>query len=505
MTFTFPARRTPDIVQINSLTFAPFGNQNRNESGHPKTAEILGTTRQRWSAQSQKAALRAAAHLGGTTCGIRSRNLAIETLDRLKAAGLPERLCFAAAEVVRAGLGNGALRTPQQTVSALCAAITSNQGWQDRLSAAFPELAGQAKRKAKVREEQDGSGQGQSEAAAEEAAAGGRAKGPTLESLVAAAFAPKGVSYREDKEPFWPDAWPTPRSLMDLLSGGDEDTLNDLREAFRADQPLLISSFEVGWRDLFEEEITRAWSGASPSAAAAAVSAVLETRAPKGRVSSPMPRGVVDLDIALAGRMVASLPEATVEASLRIAHSMTVGAFSIEADNFTTREERPLNGNDKVGHMGHRFWGSGIHHRYALIDARKLRENLESGGRAPSEAAEIAREGIARFLWDFATVIPSGNASNSACECPASYVLIERGAAPATNLSIAFSSALPEECPDHMVEAIRRIREHKAALSRVYGSGRTAEVCAYPGADQVPASHGSLGEAIEALLIEAIA
>ena len=63
------AGKKVDVVQVNMLTFAPFGNPNRDEGGHPKTMDMAGVLRGRWSTQSQKAALRAASHV--STIGLR--------------------------------------------------------------------------------------------------------------------------------------------------------------------------------------------------------------------------------------------------------------------------------------------------------------------------------------------------------------------------------------------------------------------------------------------------
>jgi len=490
---TLPA--TPaDIIQVNTLTFAPYGNENRDEAGHPKTMNMLGTLRGRWSTQSQKAALRASPHLSPAGCGIRSRNLAIETFERLAAAGLPERLCCAAAELVRAGLGNGSLRTPRETVDELVKIRLNKKDFREFVATAFPKVKLPApKNKKNEGDQADGS-----EPEVKEAGAS------NLKTQIADLIAPKdaSLSYRIGRanSASWPSAWALDMDVVGALSGGDEDLRKELLTVFRAEQPLLFSTLEVAWKDGVVSEAVLAWS----QGGAAAVGETLERLAPGGKVGSPMPKVAIDIDIAMFGRMVASLPDATVEGGMRIAHSMTVGEFQIEADFFTAREERPRDGNDNVGHMGHAFWGVGIHHRYLMIDMNVLRTNLKIGGRSQAEVEEMAESALEWVVSAFATTMPGGKVTNSATFSPASYLMIERGSAPSTNLAVAFSKAIPADAADHMAEAIGRMRSFKVALSRVYGVGKIVEVCAYPGVTASPAgdgiaSCGSLPEAIKAV------
>jgi hypothetical protein len=447
---------------------------------------LLGKLRGRWSTQSQKAALRSSPHLGPTGCGVRSRNLAIETFERLCAAGVPERLCFATAEVVRSGLANGDLRSPHDTVKDLVDVLYDirKNDTRDILTAAFPDVKLTEARKARKDEE------------AEAVTGKPSARSPKLSGLVADHLAPKGAdAYRGKKDASWPAVWRLPDLvLMDALAGADRDLRKQLMTVFRADQPLLFSRCEIAWKERLENDVIAAWkSRRGPEA----VSEVLERAAPGGKVQSPMPKEEVDIDIALFGRMVASLPEATVEAAASFAHSMTVGEFQIEADFFTAAEERPRDGNDRGGHMAHAFWGSGIHHRYCAVDMNLLRANLEKGGRSSSVATEMAEDAMKRVVTGFATTVPHGKSTNSAPFSPASYVMLERGAAPATNLSVAFSRPIPPDVADPMASAIARLREFKVALSRVYGEGKVVELCAYPGLEPIEGAPDSLAVALD--------
>ena len=480
-----------DIIQINTLTFAPFGNQNRDESGHPKTMQVLGSLRQRWSPQSQKAAIRGAAHTGQMLSGTRSRNMAIDTYTACRDGGLPERLCFAAAEIVRASLGGGEIRKPSATIEAACKLVLKhNRNWPDDLRPLLPEIKASKPKAGKTKDpEQSAAVAGEPETAEESGSSG-----PKLKDLMTVRMIGKGDAYRL-KDGTWPASWEkSGDSVFEVLGTSNAaDMERPLLETFRADQPLLFSSQELVWKVSFEAEIIAAWqAGNDPQQ----VAATFERHAPKGRVVSPMPTEALDADIALGGRMVASLPEATVEAAMRIAHSMSISEFQIEADFFTAREERPLDRNDTVGHMGHGFWGAAIHHRAAMIDMRKLRENLSIGDRTDDEARAMAEKIAAWFVETFSTTIPSGKSTNSASYSPASYVLIERGGAPCTNLAVAFSSPIPADAPDKMVVAIARMREFKAALAKAYGSGKVVEVCAYPGNLPSPQTRASLAEAV---------
>jgi hypothetical protein len=239
-------RAPADTVQANILTFVPFGNPNRDEEGHPKTMTVCNILRGRFSPQSQKAALRSSSHLGPTGCGIRSRNLAIETFERLGKEGVPERLSFAAAEIVRAGLGNGQLRTPRDSIEAVVAALlNARKDWRDTVTTAFPQIKLKAAKGAKK-----GDTQGDESAEAEEGM-----NVPALKAAIADMFSPKetGLSYRIGKgaEASWPASWAVGGGVFAALSGSDEDLSKNLMTAFQADQPLLLVPRHLKWKQVY--------------------------------------------------------------------------------------------------------------------------------------------------------------------------------------------------------------------------------------------------------------
>lgn len=489
----------PDVIQATALNLAPYSNANRDEAGHPKSMEFLGTTRGRWSSQSVKAALRAAPHMGPLGRGVRSRNLSVETLERLLAvAEVPERVAFAAAEIVRSGLGNGDMRKPIEVAEALANALyrfdedaaagmlgvppvaaTRGKGGRGKAVAADPEPAPD-----------------EGEAALEdgdEKPLGRDAKAwvtKAAEKLVG------GDKAYHGSDGHWANEWGHGANLVKGGQGMDSGLRKALVGVVQGAQPLLVSTQEIAWKERVEREVIEA-----AAKGAKALDQVLNAHGKGGRVASPMPVEAIDLDIALFGRMVASVPEATVDAAASFAHAMTVGEFAVEADFFTAREERPRDSrNDSVGHMGHAFWGAGIYLRYFALDMNLLRANLMIGSdgrqRSEAEAADLAERGASALIQAFATVLPRGKSTNSATFSPASYLLLERGAAPPTNLAVAFSRPVPLDAEDPMAESIARARSFKAAMTRAYGSGEVVEVVSHPGAEEVPGAAASLAEAL---------
>lgn len=493
------ANNRNDVVQINLLTFAPFGNPNRDESGHPKTMTLAGSLRGRWSTQSQKAALRSSPDFTEAGKGIRSRNLAIETFLVTRAAGLPERHCFAAAEIVRAGLGNGKLRTAAETITAMIDfMIIARPGtWRDDVLLAFPTWAPPAVKAARKQTATPVDAIAENNADASEAEFKEKSEKYTVKIAAYFLGSQPNLGYRENKGEThkWDDKWSTKLSCFEICAGPNLISENAILGVFRASQPLLFSTKEVAWKDGFEADLVAEWNKGDDGD----VRAVLESRTHNGQVVSPMPTEAIDIDIALFGRMVASMPEATVEGALSIAHSMTVGEFQIEADFFSAGEERPRDGNDKVGHLGHAFCGTGIHHRYLSIDMATLRGNLEIGGRSIADAHALAENLVGWVIKAFSTTLPRGKSNNSATFSPASYVLVERGTSPATNLAVAFSSPISTSEADPMAAAIKRLRDHKASLMKVYGAGKLAELCAHPDVVMTAHSVESIAEAVAAV------
>lgn len=87
-------------------------------------------------------------------------------------------------------------------------------------------------------------------------------------------------------------------------------------------------------------------------------------------------------DVALFGRMLASLPVASVDAAVSVAHAISANTIKREFDYWTAAGdfEKADSDQGKGGeHIGDRPFGSGVFYRYSCLDLAQLIENLGEG------------------------------------------------------------------------------------------------------------------------------
>jgi CRISPR system Cascade subunit CasC len=84
-------------------------------------------------------------------------------------------------------------------------------------------------------------------------------------------------------------------------------------------------------------------------------------------------------DVALFGRMLASLPVASVDAAVSVAHAISANSIKREFDYWTAAGdfEKADSDQGKGGeHIGDRPFASGVFYRYSCLDLAQLKENL---------------------------------------------------------------------------------------------------------------------------------
>ncbi|ACK70861.1 CRISPR-associated protein, Cse4 family [Gloeothece citriformis PCC 7424] len=84
-------------------------------------------------------------------------------------------------------------------------------------------------------------------------------------------------------------------------------------------------------------------------------------------------------DVALFGRMLASFSDASVDASVSVAHAISTNSIKREFDYWTAARDFQKNNSDEsqgAGHIGDRPFASGVFYRYSCLDSNQLSENL---------------------------------------------------------------------------------------------------------------------------------
>lgn len=119
------------------------------------------------------------------------------------------------------------------------------------------------------------------------------------------------------------------------------------------------------------------------------------------------------IDIALFGRMVASDQDLNVDATSRVAHSISTHAVQNEYDYFTALDDK----NDKAGagHLGTMEFNSSTLYRYATVNVSKLYQTIES---------DIVPMAIRGFAEAFIFSMPTGKQNSYANETLPSMIYV---------------------------------------------------------------------------------
>lgn len=167
------------------------------------------------------------------------------------------------------------------------------------------------------------------------------------------------------------------------------------------------------------------------------------------------------IDIALFGRMLASVPSFGFEAACQVAHAISVHSVVVEDDYFTAVDD--LNdGSEDAGsaHIGETGFAAALFYSYICINKSLLIENLDGN-------EELANQAI-RALTEAATKIsPSGKQNSYASRAYASFVLAEKGEQQPRSLSVAFLKPVMAE--DQADEAVKALVQQIENFDKVYG------------------------------------
>jgi CRISPR system Cascade subunit CasC len=167
-------------------------------------------------------------------------------------------------------------------------------------------------------------------------------------------------------------------------------------------------------------------------------------------------------DVALFGRMMASLPTVNVDAAVQMAHAISVNTLQQEFDFFTAVDD--LGGDDETGadHMGETGYNSSTYYRFATLDTEQLAQNL--GGTEHLDAV------IKAFANAFVHAIPSGHQNGFAAHTrPAAVMAVVRKGQP-VSLVDAFEDPIAPKGGHSLLEnAVKALDTHWADLTKMYG------------------------------------
>lgn len=167
-------------------------------------------------------------------------------------------------------------------------------------------------------------------------------------------------------------------------------------------------------------------------------------------------------DVALFGRMMASLPTVNVDASVQMAHAISVNKLQQEFDFFTAVDD--LGSSDDAGadHMGETGYNSSTYYRFTTLNTVQLQSNLGSAVHADTIAHAFAEA--------FIKAIPTGHQNGFAAHSlPAAVMMVVRKGQPISLVDAFENPVAPKGGKSLLENALTQLDRHWADLSKMYG------------------------------------
>jgi CRISPR system Cascade subunit CasC len=167
-------------------------------------------------------------------------------------------------------------------------------------------------------------------------------------------------------------------------------------------------------------------------------------------------------DVALFGRMMASLPTVNVDAAVQMAHAISVNTLQQEFDFFTAVDD--LGGDDETGadHIGETGYNSSTYYRFTTLDTEQLKHNL--GDATQAEAIAEA------FAEAFVKAIPTGHQNGFAAHSlPAAVMAVVRNGQPISLVDAFENPVVPKGSKSLLENALTKLDSHWADLGKMYG------------------------------------
>jgi CRISPR system Cascade subunit CasC len=205
-------------------------------------------------------------------------------------------------------------------------------------------------------------------------------------------------------------------------------------------------------------------------------------------------------DVALFGRMMASLPTINVDASVQMAHAISVNMLQQEFDFFTAVDD--LGSSDDAGadHIGETGYNSSTYYRFTTVDTAQLEKNLGT----KEQITQIAHA----FAEAFIHAIPTGHQNAFAAHSKPAFVMaIVRNSQPVSLVDAFEDPVRPRNGKSLLENAVGALADHWADMTTMYGDNAIYKgvVTRSKLAQELDSLKEAKVESIEVLLKEAIA
>jgi CRISPR system Cascade subunit CasC len=183
--------------------------------------------------------------------------------------------------------------------------------------------------------------------------------------------------------------------------------------------------------------------------------------------------GLMDgADIALFGRMAASMPSLTLEGAAMFSHALSTHKTESDLDFFSAVDDRKPKGDDAgAGMIGTLEFNSAVYYRYAAVNLDLLFDEDHLAKLTLDERKSV----VAAFIKATTLAVPGARKNSMNANVPPSYVLgVYKEAGQPMQLINAFEAPVRGT---GLVDASRKALEtHHAALKTTWGITTTEEV-----------------------------
>jgi CRISPR system Cascade subunit CasC len=167
-------------------------------------------------------------------------------------------------------------------------------------------------------------------------------------------------------------------------------------------------------------------------------------------------------DVALFGRMMASLPTVNVDAAVQMAHAISVNALQQEFDFFTAVDDLSTGDDQGADHMGETGYNSSTYYRFTTLDTEQLQRNLGSDDKLTLITQAFAES--------FIKAIPTGHQNGFAAHSlPAVVMIVVRKGQPISLVDAFESPTVPKGGKGLLENAVAKLDDHWAELCKMYG------------------------------------
>ena len=170
------------------------------------------------------------------------------------------------------------------------------------------------------------------------------------------------------------------------------------------------------------------------------------------------------VDLALFGRMIAGLPEKNIDAACQVAHALSTNKLTLEFDYFTAVDDLQPQEEPGAGMIGTIEFDSACYYRYANVDLRQLKKNLQDDDQLACQAWQA-------FIKATVNAVPTGRQNSMSAHNPPDFVFAVAREYGTWSLSNAFLKPIsPTKSKDVMERSAEALLDYWNRLIKAYGN-----------------------------------